>query len=42
MKAIRIGKWDYAMYMYINRERTLMYKLKKDASNNNAVSELTK
>lgn len=32
MKATRIGKWDDAMYMYINREKTLMYKLKKDAS----------
>lgn len=30
MKVIRIGKWDDVMYMYINREKILMYKLKKD------------
>lgn len=32
MKAIRIGKYNFAVYMYINREKTLMYKFKKDAS----------
>lgn len=42
MKAIRIGKYNYAVYMYINREKVYCTSSRRMAQNNNAVNQLTK